>query len=70
MKAFVESAAFRHGVTALIFLNAILIGLQTYPGIRAEHGQVLHWGDRLILYLFTAEILTLSASSCWAPSSR
>jgi voltage-gated sodium channel len=52
----VESPQFRHGVTALILLNAIIVGLETYPEVRADYGDVLEIADRVILYLFTAEL--------------
>ena len=52
----VESAQFRHGVTALILINAVIVGLETYVEVRAVYGDVLQIADRIVLYLFTAEL--------------
>src|SRR5688572_32278307 len=34
-----ESPLFRRVVTTLILLNAIVVGLETYPEIRADYGE-------------------------------
>jgi voltage-gated sodium channel len=52
----VESPQFRHAVTALILLNAIIVGLETYAEVRAAYGDVLQIADRIILYLFAVEL--------------
>lgn len=54
--AIVESPQFRHVVTALILINAIIVGLDTYPDVGAVYGDVLQTADRMVLYLFTAEL--------------
>jgi voltage-gated sodium channel len=60
----VESSQFRHGVTALILLNAVIVGLETYPNVRAAYGAALEIADRIVLYLFTVELaLRFLASS-------
>ena len=65
--AITESSLFRRLVTLLILLNAIIVGLETYPGIRAVYGPILSFADRVILYLFVGElILRFSA----APTAR
>jgi voltage-gated sodium channel len=53
----VESARFRQVVTALILLNAIIVGMETYPDIRFTYGDLLYAADRVILYLFTLELV-------------
>ena len=53
----VESRLFHRGVIVLIFLNAIIVGLETYPNVRAGYGQLLDVADRTILYLFTLELV-------------
>jgi voltage-gated sodium channel len=40
----------------LILLSALLIGLETYPGVVSGHSDLLHLADRIIILLFTAEI--------------
>jgi voltage-gated sodium channel len=52
----VDSPQFRHSVTALILINAVIVGLETYPEVTAVYGDVLQIADRIILYLFTAEL--------------
>jgi voltage-gated sodium channel len=52
----VESPQFRHAVTTLILLNAIIVGLETYPEVQATYGNVLQIADRIILWLFTVEL--------------
>ena len=52
----VDSPHFLHAVTALILLNAVIVGLETYPEIRAAYGSVLELADRVVLYLFTVEL--------------
>lgn len=54
----VESPQFRHAVTALILINAIIVGLDTYPDVRATYGDVLQISDRIVL---TALYLSNSA---------
>jgi hypothetical protein len=52
----VESPQFRHTVTALILVNAIIVGLDTYPEVRAVYGDAVQIADRIVLYLFAAEL--------------
>ena len=52
----VESPQFRHTVTALILVNAIIVGLDTYPEVRAVYEDALQIADRIVLYLFAAEL--------------
>ena len=58
------SALFRRVVITLIVLNAIIVGLDTYPKIHAAYGKSLDLADRIILYLFALElVLRFFASS-------
>lgn len=52
-----ESPLFRRVVTTLILLNAIIVGLETYPEIRADYGESLNVADTTILYLFALELI-------------
>jgi voltage-gated sodium channel len=56
MESIVESRLFHRGVIVLIFLNAIIVGLETYPDVRASYGGLLDLADQAILYLFTLEL--------------
>jgi voltage-gated sodium channel len=52
-----ESSLFRRVVITLILLNAIVVGLETYPQIRANYGESLDVADTTILYLFALELI-------------
>ncbi|HEY5706460.1 MAG TPA: ion transporter [Terrimicrobiaceae bacterium] len=52
-----DSALFRRVVITLIVLNAIIVGLDTYPQIHAAYGKVLSLADRIILYVFSLELV-------------
>lgn len=47
VESIVESKLFHRGVIALIFLNAIIVGLETYPDVRANYDRLLDLADRL-----------------------
>lgn len=51
----VSSSAFQNAILGLILIAAVLVGVETYAGIVAEHGQVLHLLDRVIIWLFALE---------------
>ena len=53
----IESNLFTFGITALILVNAITLGLETDQSITARYGGLLHWIDRIILVLFSLELL-------------
>jgi len=53
---FVESARFRHAITALILINAAILGALTYP-IPEMAASVLLWADKAIIAVFAAEIV-------------
>jgi voltage-gated sodium channel len=53
----IESNLFTFGITALILVNAITLGLETDQSIAARYGGLLHWIDRIILVLFSIELL-------------
>jgi voltage-gated sodium channel len=51
-----QSKRFQYFIIAVIVLNAITLGLETYPDILARHGILLHGLDRVALAIFTVEI--------------
>ena len=53
----IESNTFTLGITALILVNAITLGLETNQFITARYGELLHWIDKIILVLFSIELL-------------
>ncbi len=54
--AITGSRYFKGFIFTLILLSALLIGLETYPGVVSGHSNLLHLADRVIILLFTAEI--------------
>lgn len=53
----VENMGFVRFVTALILINAVTLGLETDASILNKYGSILHFVDRVILILFTVELL-------------
>lgn len=58
----VESPWFTAAVLVVIFANAIVFGLQTYPGIEREHGDTLDLLNEIFLWFFVVEILVRIAA--------
>lgn len=56
-KKFIENRWISGGIIALILINAIILGLETYPALMAAYGPWLVAIDRAILWVFVAEIL-------------
>ena len=52
-----ESNIFTLVITALILVNAVTLGLETDYDIAREYGSLLRWIDRIILVLFSIELL-------------
>ena len=52
----VESQRFVWGITALILINAVTLGLETNPNITNAYGDILYWADKFILVIFTIEL--------------
>lgn len=56
LTSLVEAPLFTRLIMALIVVNAVILGLETYPGIMAHHGALLKALDRAILFVFVAEL--------------
>jgi voltage-gated sodium channel len=54
--AFVESAAVRNAIVALIVVNAITLGIETFPQLDARAARLLHLLDQGILAVFVIEL--------------
>ncbi|MDZ5711898.1 ion transporter [Jeotgalibacillus haloalkalitolerans] len=52
-----EHRTFNAVIIGLILLNAVLIGLETYPSIYSNYSDLFIGADRILLWLFTIEIL-------------
>lgn len=57
LRRFIESSRFEWGITAVIVLNAIVLGLETVPSIMRDYGAVLAWLDHSAIVIFVIEIL-------------
>lgn len=53
---FVESKFVTFGITVLILINAVTLGMETDKELLAQLGAVLNWIDRTILIIFSIEI--------------
>jgi voltage-gated sodium channel len=62
LRRLVDSPAFTAAVVAVILANAVVLGLQTYPGLEREHGDTLDLLNRLFLAFFVVEISLRVAS--------
>ncbi|MFC4401713.1 ion transporter [Gracilibacillus xinjiangensis] len=57
LRKFVMDIRFNRFITGLIIINAILIGLETFPNIYAEYYNLFFVIDIVILAIFTIEVL-------------
>jgi voltage-gated sodium channel len=55
--ALVESRPFQRTIIVLIVLNAIVLGLETFPAVMARHGALLLALDQAMLAVFVVELL-------------
>lgn len=53
----IESNAFTRSVIALILINAVILGLETFPTVMERHGALLKLLDRAILGIFVIEVI-------------
>jgi voltage-gated sodium channel len=67
IRAVVDSAAFQRFIMAVIVFAGVLVGLETYPGVVARHGTVLHLLDQLVLSIFVVEIVLKMAAQAPRP---
>ncbi len=56
LRRFVESRGFNRAITAIIVINAITLGLETWPSAMEAAGPLLLTIDTLALWVFTIEI--------------
>jgi voltage-gated sodium channel len=57
LKSIIESKRFEWIVTALVIVNAVTLGLETIPAVMAEAGGLILFIDRVILTVFTIELI-------------
>jgi voltage-gated sodium channel len=51
------SNAFQNAIVGVILLNAVVLGLQTYPNVDADYGHTLHVLNDVFLGVFVVELL-------------
>jgi len=56
-KRIAGSGQFQYFVLGVILLAAVLVGIETYPGLVARYGNVLHTLNDIVLYVFVVEAL-------------
>ncbi len=56
LRGFIENNRVQHTILALILINAVILGLETAPGIMATWGPTLILLDKAILTVFVIEI--------------
>lgn len=56
-KRITESSAFQSFIVFVILSAGVIVGLETYHGLMAEHGDLLHLLDHIVLYIFVVEII-------------
>ena len=54
---FVESPRVQRVIIALILINAVTLGLETFPSIMARAGSALHLIDQVLLGVFVLELV-------------
>jgi len=55
LKSIAEANWFSRFILATIIAAAVVVGLETSPRLLDEHGNLLHFFDKLILWIFTLE---------------
>jgi voltage-gated sodium channel len=60
-----EAGWFRRSVIALIVVNAVTLGLETWPAVTATAGGLLSFIDRVIVAIFVAEIAVRIVAHGW-----
>lgn len=56
VRKIVNSSLFNNFLFVLILLSAVIIGIETYPGLAKQYNEILSLIDQLIIGIFTLEI--------------
>lgn len=57
LRRFIESSLVQNFILIVIIINAIVLGMQTSPGLMADYGRALDLIDDIALYIFVIELL-------------
>jgi voltage-gated sodium channel len=52
-----DAGWFQHGITIVILLAGVLVGVETYQEFAARHETVMHLLDQIIIWIFVAEVV-------------
>ena len=56
-ESLVSRPAFEYTIIGLIIATGVLLGLGTFSGLERSYGELMHWGNQIILGLFIVEAL-------------
>ncbi|MBB5173008.1 ion transporter [Texcoconibacillus texcoconensis] len=56
LQTIVDHRAFQTTIITLILINAVIVGLETYPDLYGEYKPWFFFSDQLLLWIFTLEI--------------
>ncbi|WP_255616945.1 MULTISPECIES: ion transporter [unclassified Saccharopolyspora] len=56
VRVVVDAPAFQKAITAVILINAITLGCETFPGLSAQYGDALRAVDQTALAVFVVEL--------------
>ena len=57
LKSIAEATWFANFIIGVILAAGVLVGFETYPSVVDTYGHTLHLLDKIILYIFVAEVL-------------
>lgn len=57
LQALLEHPVVQNTILILILINAVTLGLETFPAIMEKMGGFLHFLDKALLYVFVSEII-------------
>lgn len=57
MRRLVEQAWFRRSIIGLIVLNAVILGVETYPQVMVHYSGPLHLANAIIVVVFVIELV-------------
>ncbi len=57
LKHIISGTLWHYSITALIIINTIVLGMETYPSVINVYGELLASIDQTILYVFIIELI-------------
>lgn len=57
LKKIISEKLWNHSIAALIIINTIVLGMETYPNVMDKYGEILTFIDKIILYIFITELI-------------